>query len=232
MSLTTALLFQDGNYVGREYYSALAEAGHAPTLVAAVGRIRSKSVEREIARTGGGWNPPAIPNDVRFHRFEDLNDPALPALLRARDIDLAIQGGLGILGPAVLGAPRIGFVNIHPGRLPAYRGNSCPEWALLEGQPVMATAHLIDEGIDTGPVIHAREMAIDPGWAYENFRAHLYGHCANVLIEAIARLERDGPGCATPQPEAGACYRDPMPDETMARVRALFSGRAVSGAVR
>jgi methionyl-tRNA formyltransferase len=232
MPLTTALLYQDGNFVGREYYRALAEAGRAPALVAAVGRIRPESVEREIARTGGGWNPPAVPADVSVHRFQRLDDPALIALLCARDIELAIQGGLGILGPAVLSAPSIGFVNVHPGRLPAYRGNSCPEWALLEGQPVVTTAHLIDEGIDTGPVVHAQEMTIEPGWAYEDFRAHLYGHCACVLIEAIARLEREGPGCATPQPEAGACYRAPMPDEKMARVRALFAVRAAAGIAR
>ena len=232
MPLTTALLYQDDNFVGREYHRALAQAGRAPALVAAVGRIRPESIEREIARTGGRWNPPAIPADVRVHRFERLDDPTLPALLGTRGVDLAIQGGLGILKPEVLDAPRIGFVNVHPGRLPAYRGNSCPEWALLEGKPVVATAHLIDAGIDTGPVICAREMVLDTGWAYEDFRAHLYGHCANVLIEAIERLEREGPACATPQSEEGACYRDPMPDEEMAQVRALFAGHAAARTAR
>jgi hypothetical protein len=75
-------------------------------------------------------------------------------------------------------------------------------------------------------------MVLDTGWAYEDFRAHLYGHCANVLIEAIERLEREGPACATPQSEEGACYRDPMPDEEMAQVRALFAGHAAARTAR
>jgi len=218
MALGTALLFQDRNFVGREYLAALEAAGRRPDLVIAAGRMAEASIAREQERTGGLWQPPDIRADTNVHRFERLDDPALDRLLRDHRIDVAIQGGVGILKAPLLGAPRIGFLNVHPGRLPQYRGNSCPEWAVRHGEPVLATAHLIDDGIDTGPVICAAPYA-PPAGGYAAFRAGLYRHCAAVLVEALMRLERDGAGAARPQDEADAHYWPPIPEADLAVVR-------------
>jgi methionyl-tRNA formyltransferase len=217
-----ALCFQDGNFVGREYFARLVEAGHAPDLVLAVGRMKPESVARERERTGGLWNPPAIPDGAIAHRFESASDPGFAARLRAEAIDVAIQGGIAILKDEALAAPLLGWVNVHPGRLPAYRGNACPEWALLNGDPVVATAHLIDAGIDTGPVICARAYEIEYGWDYAAFRAGLYRHCAAVLVDALDRLEREGLAAAAPQPPEGAVYRPPLTPAQAGAVRNLF----------
>jgi methionyl-tRNA formyltransferase len=227
-TLRTALLFQDGNFVGREYFARLDEAGRRPDFVASVGRMPPQSVATELARTGGKWTPPEVPAAAVAGRFERLGDPALWAALREAAVDVAIQGGVGILKPDMIAVPRIGFLNVHPGRLPAYRGNSCPEWAVLNGEEVIATAHLIDDGIDTGPLICARPYPIDPVWRYEDFRARLYAHCAAVLIEALQRLEAaaDPAVAARPQDEASACYRPPMPPDLVAAVKAKFPLRA------
>jgi methionyl-tRNA formyltransferase len=230
MTLNTALLFQGGNFVGREYYRALREAGRAPDLTIAVGGIAEASVAHEIARTGGRWNPPAIPAGETVHAFDSLADPALWTLIRERGIDIAIQGGLGILKPDMLAAPRIGFVNVHPGTLPAYRGNSCPEWALQEGAPITATAHLIDAGIDSGPVIHAGAMPLDPAWDYEDIRARLYRHCATVLIGALERLEARGPSCAVAQDESKANYREAMTEAMLETLKHSLRRKAEASA--
>ncbi|MBL8700139.1 MAG: hypothetical protein JNK67_17305 [Alphaproteobacteria bacterium] len=220
--MRTALCFQDGNFVGREYFARLAEAGRRPDRVAAVGRMKPESVARELERTGGLWNPPALPAGAIDRRFESSADPALASWLRDEAIDVAIQGGVGILRDAVLAAPRIGWLNVHPGALPAYRGNACPEWAVLEGEDVVATAHLIDAGIDTGPVVCAARYTIEPGWSYAAFRANLYAHCARVLIAALDRLAAQGAAAAEPQSATGACYRAAMDATGLARVMALF----------
>lgn len=226
--MRTALLFQDGNFVGREYFARLVEAGRRPDRIASVGAMTPESVAREIERTGGLWNPPALPADAVDRRFETTRDAALAAWLREERIDVAIQGGVGILRDDVLDAPRIGWLNVHPGALPAYRGNACPEWAVLKGDDVVATAHLIDAGIDTGPVIYAAPYAIDPAWSYAAFRAHLYAHCARVLVAALARLEVEGTAAASPQDETGAAYRPAMDAETLAQVKARFTPSRLS----
>lgn len=217
MPLRLALLFQHGNFVGREYAAALAAAGRSALLIAA-GSFSEASRTREEQRTGGLWQPPPLPAWPQ-HRFAALEDPALWALLREAGTDLAIQGGVGLLTPAMIAVPRLGILNVHPGRLPDYRGSACPEWALLNGDPVVATAHLVDAGLDTGPVVCARPYPVAPGTPYVRIRAGLYAHCAATLLEAIDLLERHGAGIAVPQPAGGRRW-PPLPAEKLAMLLA------------
>lgn len=231
-TLRTALLCQDGNFVGREYHARLVEAGLAPDLVVLAGRMAPESVARERERTGGLWSPPPIPDWPTVLRFEKLAEPALWRAVAAAGIDVAIQGGVGILKPEMIAVPRLGILNVHPGRLPQYRGNACPEWAIHDGDEIWATAHMIDAGIDTGPVVCARRYAIAPGWGYAEMRANLYAHCAGVLVEALRRIEgAGGEGLAAllqPQDERLARYRPPMDAAALDRVKALMAARTAA----
>lgn len=220
--MRTALLFQKNNFVGREYYARLVAAGLRPDLVISVGRMKPESIAFERARTAGLWNPPEIPADLITQEFGSLSDEGVAQLLRRQAVDVAVQGGIGILKGDILTAPAIGFLNVHPGRLPQYRGNACPEWALLNGDQVVATAHLIDEGIDTGPVITSRAYEISPVWNYADFRAHLYEHCASVLVDALHLLARDGRAAAVPQSSDGAHYYPPLTPEQRVAVESRF----------
>ncbi|MGI9422328.1 MAG: formyltransferase family protein [Hyphomicrobiaceae bacterium] len=220
--MRTALLYQAGNFVGREYFAALDESGLRPTVTATVGTISAASTERERSRTGGLWRPQGIPSDAVSDTFESASDPRLGEFLGNMQIDVAIQGGVGILSGQNLTRPRIGWLNVHPGSLPQYRGNSCPEWAILNGDEVVATAHLLDKGIDTGPVICSQAYSIGADWTYHAFRANLYAHCARVLIEALRLIAAEGASAAHSQDEAGACYRKSMPPETLQHIKGLF----------
>ena len=46
-----------------------------------------------------------------------------------------------------------GVINIHPGILPYYQGCTCVEWTLSNNDPLGVTAHFMDEGFDSGPII-------------------------------------------------------------------------------
>lgn len=223
MAIKTALMFMAGNLVSREYFLNLDAAEMLPDLILEVGSISQDSIDWEQRRTGGLWKPKPLPETVKRHSFENLRDPALWDLIRSEDIDVVIQAGVGILKPDMISVPNIGFVNVHPGALPAYRGNSCPEWQLYDGNPIIATAHLIDNGIDTGPVICASSMSILPEWTYENIRANIYTHCAEVLIAALKRLnEWDGRNIydvVVPQMEHNACYRPQMPTQLIQELK-------------
>jgi methionyl-tRNA formyltransferase len=221
-----ALLFMRDNFVGREYFAALHRHGIVPALVASVGVFTEDQIARERVRTGGLWTPAPIPPEAMRAHFPGMKSPELWQLLRDEGIDVVLQGGIGIIKPEHLSVPRVGFLNIHPGRLPAYRGNACPEWQVFDGQPVFVTAHLIDAGIDTGPVILEREYPAGDAASYEAFRAGLYRHCAEAMVEALRALEAspDPRAAARPQNESGACYRPAMPEDIAARVRAAFPG--------
>jgi hypothetical protein len=225
-------MFKRNNFIGREFFLRLHLAGHVPDLVISVGDMTPASASFELERTGGKWNPPAIPSDSMTGHFEYLADPLLWTAIREAAIDVVIQGGVGILKPDMISVPTRGFVNVHPGRLPEYRGNACPEWAVLNGDEVWATAHLIDAGIDTGPVICMRRYDFDDDWSYEEFRSHIYEHCASVLIEALGIIERtprDQNLVLQPQDEARARYYPRMTAEQLAAVRSRFPRNAATG---
>jgi len=69
-----------------------------------------------------------------------------PLLLTARDLDVASRG----------------FVNAHAGDLPRYRGNACPNWAILNGEERLGvTLHLMEaSSLDSGPILLKRYLPL------------------------------------------------------------------------
>src|SRR5690606_2932646 len=159
-----------------------------------VGRFTDDQIAREEARTGGLWKPSPIPENRIQAKFDSMKNPELWTLIRDCAVDVVIQGGIGIVKPDMLCIPRIGFLNVHPGRLPEYRGNACPEWAVANGDEVHFTAHMIDEGIDSGPVILSQPYHVAPDWSYERFRAGLYAEAGCVLANALEAIRGAGEG--------------------------------------
>jgi methionyl-tRNA formyltransferase len=75
--------------------------------------------------------------------------------------------GGGIIKAKTLSKSGLGIINCHMGILPDYRGMDVVEWPILENRfdTVGLTTHLMDTGIDTGPILKTRH--IDPG-AFNN----------------------------------------------------------------
>ncbi len=67
--------------------------------------------------------------------------------------DVIISSHTGIIKNDFLNVPTKGVLNFHPGILPRYRGLRPTIWSLYNCDPVGATVHFIDEGIDTGPIL-------------------------------------------------------------------------------
>jgi methionyl-tRNA formyltransferase len=80
-------------------------------------------------------------------------------MLRDLDIDYLICVHFPYLvPPEMLAIPNVGVLNLHPAYLPYNRGWHTPSWALLEGTPIGATLHFMDSGVDTGDIIHQKEL--------------------------------------------------------------------------
>src|SRR5207253_479400 len=84
-----------------------------------------------------------------------LRDPEWPRHLAEFGADVAVVVAFGqILPPAVLRVPARGSINVHASLLPRYRGAAPIQWALIRGETVTgATTFLMDEGMDTGPIL-------------------------------------------------------------------------------
>lgn len=67
-----------------------------------------------------------------------------------------------IVPKEVLSIPKHGVLNLHPAYLPYNRGWHTPSWAIWEKTPYGGTLHFMDEGIDTGDIIHQKKIDILP----------------------------------------------------------------------
>lgn len=85
-------------------------------------------------------------------------------LIRQLDLDYIICIHFPYIVPEkILRIPRLGVLNLHPAFLPFSRGWHSATWAILEGTPIGATLHLMDAGIDSGPIIHQKRLDVSPG---------------------------------------------------------------------
>lgn len=89
-----------------------------------------------------------------------LDGDAAIAAVKALNADLGIHAGGPILRPNLLSCFRLGVINAHMGLIPVYRGMSAAEWPALEGGSVGCSVHVIDPGIDTGPLLARRALDI------------------------------------------------------------------------
>jgi methionyl-tRNA formyltransferase len=151
------------------------------------GRARSAAVAPpvKIAALAEGLDvlQPERPTDpVLIHRLRQL----------APDVGVVVAYG-HILKPDLLAIPHRGMVNVHPSLLPALRGAAPIEWAILNGvQTTGVTIMLMDEGMDSGPILHQLPHRIEPGTTGGELATHLAEMGAQALIEALALWEQGG----------------------------------------
>jgi folate-dependent phosphoribosylglycinamide formyltransferase PurN len=89
---------------------------------------------------------------------------ALAAVARF-DPDIFVVHTKYIVGPKVRALAPVAVIGGHPGITPWYRGMDSTFWALLHGRPEMVgySVFLLDEGIDTGPVLYQGRVEVVPG---------------------------------------------------------------------
>jgi methionyl-tRNA formyltransferase len=93
-----------------------------------------------------------------------VRTPEFAAQLRAARADLSLVVAYGrILPAAVLGAARLGSLNVHASILPKYRGAAPIQWAIVRGERETGVCLMqMDEGLDTGPVLACAGLDIGP----------------------------------------------------------------------
>jgi formyltetrahydrofolate-dependent phosphoribosylglycinamide formyltransferase len=122
-------------------------------------------------------------------------DRALAAQLAAHDPGLVVSAGfMKIVGPAVLDAFAGRLINTHPALLPAFPGAHAVRDALAAGVPVTgATVHVVDAGVDTGPVLAQREIAVLPGDDEARLHERIKDVERELLVQTVAQLVTGDP---------------------------------------
>ncbi len=223
-----AFLVLDEHPYGRAMLQELLAGGFQPDLCI-VERSSIAEVEREkflVRMAGFPIAPPfeALAAGLRCEVVPNHNHERCAELLRGLAPDLIVLGGTRILKPHVFAPARHGALNSHPGLLPEVRGSASVAWAIERDEHVGCTCHFIEAGIDTGPIVGRREIAVHRGDSYEKL-CHATVALSAELMRGALEAFRDGTLVATPQ-GAGAPAHKNMPDDQVEGVkRKLAEGR-------
>jgi len=127
-----------------------------------------------------------------------LRDPGWSERLRAIGADVGVVVAFGqILPKAVLDAPARGSINVHASLLPRYRGAAPIAWAIMRGERQTGiTTFLMDEGMDTGPMLLTASTPIGEAETAGELSERLSKLGADVLVDTLARLD-----ALTPTPQ-------------------------------
>ena len=141
-----------------------------------------------------------------------LRDPDAHSALRSLGAAAFVVVAYGqLLPPEVLEIPPRGVLNVHPSLLPLYRGASPVATAILEGaEETGVTIMLLDEGMDTGPVlVQSEPVSIREDDTRDSLTSRLFELGAGLLVDTLGGIER-GSITATPQDEARATTTRPL----------------------
>lgn len=135
----------------------LREQGHLLSLVWTCGAEEFYDVdESDFAKL-------AEMSGSRFICEKNLGDPKHLARLMAAEADIAISVNWPTLIPIdVMQCFKFGILNAHAGDLPRFRGNACPNWAILSGERYVGLCiHRMAAELDAGPVVIRDRLPID-----------------------------------------------------------------------
>jgi methionyl-tRNA formyltransferase len=178
--------------------AALHGAGHEIALVVSqpdrpAGRkqeVEPTPVKKAALAAGLALTQPEkIKNNSEFRaRLEAIRPDAIVVVAYGR-----------IVPPWMLALPRLGCINLHASLLPKYRGAAPIQWAVAMGETVTGnTTMLLEEGLDTGPILLQQERPIGPEQTAADLFTVLAEEGAPLVVATLARL---ADGSAQPKPQ-------------------------------
>jgi methionyl-tRNA formyltransferase len=169
--------------------NALVRAGHTLELVVTQpdrpsGRGRNVSLSAVKQRANELGLPISQPETLKANlefkqRIESLRPDAIVVVAYGR-----------IIPRSMLAVPRFGNLNVHASLLPKYRGAAPIQWAIAKGEKQTGiTIIRLDEGLDTGPILLQRELAIESDDTALTLAPRLAELGAALMIEALPGIE-------------------------------------------
>lgn len=149
-------------------------------------KIRRRSIPR-LARAAG----------VDVIETSSVNDPAYLQRVEQLAPDVIVSvAAPEIFRKPLLSIPRLGCINIHSGRLPAYRGMMPTFWQLLAGEPcATVTVHEMVEQLDMGRILDTLEFPLRDHDRLDRVITETKRAGAELMLKVLEQLRN---GTATP----------------------------------
>jgi len=175
----------------------------------------------------------ALAAGLRVEQPDSLRGAPAQQGLRDLDLDLLVVVAYGLILPRkVLALPRLGCWNVHASLLPRWRGAAPIQRALLAGDAETGVCLMqMEAGLDTGPVLLERKLAIAADDTGGTLHDRLAALGAQVLHEGLQLAQAGATLTATLQPDTGVTYAHKL-DKVEAQLDWTASATALERKVR
>ncbi|MGB0553041.1 MAG: methionyl-tRNA formyltransferase [Alphaproteobacteria bacterium] len=184
--------------------AALVEAGHEVAAVYSQPPRRAGRGQKERPSPVHAW---AEEHGLPVRTPRTLRDEGAQAEFAALDLDAAIVAAYGLILPLpVLEAPRLGCINVHASLLSRWRGAAPIQRAILAGDTETGISiMMMEEGLDTGPVLRMESLPIGPETTAGELHDALAALGGRMIAPVLADFEA---GHIVPelQDDAGTTY--------------------------
>lgn len=136
----------------------------------------------------------AIRSNCPFFLCQNIDQVEIMNSFLAQKPDIVItMNWPGMLKENIVNAVPYGIVNAHGSDLPKYRGNACPNWAILNGDSqVGLTLHLINpKGLDNGPIVTKRIMPLTESTYIQDIYDFYKEVIPGAFVEAVELLQQE-----------------------------------------
>lgn len=149
--------------------------------------------------------------------------------LESHGIDYALLASSArLIREPLLGEGAPGIINAHFAHLPRHRALDAMAWSLLDDSPTGLSLHLVDAGIDTGPLLGFHEVPPRPGDTLHALEARMDEEKPPAFLGIVERLERGEIVPAPQDPEAGTHHR-PMTVQELLQAESALQRRIAEG---
>ena len=114
--------------------------------------------------------------------------------LQTHEANLVVTAGfMRILGGPVIEAFENRIINSHPALLPSFPGAHAVRDAVESGVKVTGcTIHIVNEGVDTGPIVAQCPVAVEDGDTVESLHERIKERERALLVDVLDRIVREG----------------------------------------
>jgi folate-dependent phosphoribosylglycinamide formyltransferase PurN len=204
--------------LARRLWSRL-PAGVKTRLQRLLGRGRRKP------RSAAGVEDCARRHGIPVARVEKHSSDAARAVLEDHRIAVVLLANSAwLIKEPLLSMKGTRIINVHPSVLPQHRSLDALPWSILQGDRIGHTAHFVDAGIDTGPILLFEEVPPVPGDTLLTVRERIDGRKPALFHKVVLGLA-DGSLVAAPQKAADGVHHRPMTVEELLQAEQALQRR-------
>lgn len=186
-------IFASGNGSNFENIVNEIQAGHVANTncaVLIVDKEQAYAIER-AKRLGIDY---VYVNPKAYENKEDYETEIMKQL-KQRNVELIVLAGyMRFIGTVLLTNYSYRIINLHPAYLPAFPGaHSIQDAYEAKAEYTGVTVHYVDEGVDTGEIIHQEKIMIEADWSLETLEDHVhaleYKMFPSVIADVVKKIE-------------------------------------------